>query len=151
MNGKYQLKYLTQEFYQEYNAEQYPEIERKQERPYIVCLVNIDNNTYAIPFRTNIKHKCCYTFKNSSRDTKCSTGLDYSKAVIVNDDKFIGDEAIIDNKEYVELSNKYYFIIKQFTSYLQGYFKYANGEANQFEAKKYKFSTLKYFHKELNL
>ena len=151
MDKKYQLKYLTEKFYEEYGSKNYPEIEQKTDRPYMVFLVNIDNNTYAIPFRTNVKHKACYKFKTSSRDTKSSTGLDYSKAVIVNSEKYIGQSATIDNKEYLELSKKYYFIIKQFKTYVQGYMKYVKGEANEFEAKKYKFSTLQYFHKELNL
>ena len=151
MGIKYQLKYLTKEFYDEYNSKQYPEIEHKPERPYMVFLVTVDNNTYAIPFRTNVKHKYCYKFKNSSRDTKYSTGLDYSKAVIVNDARYVGQSATIDNKEYVELNNKYYFIIKQFKSYVQGYIRFVNCDANEFEARKYRFSTLQYFHKELKL
>lgn len=151
MNIKYRLRYLTEDFYKIYNEIDYPEIEHKLERPYMVFLVKIDNNTYAIPFRTNVKHKWCYKFKNTSRDTKYATGLDYSKAVIVNEELYIGGSAVIDNKEYVELNNKYYFIIKQFNAYLKGYIKYAKGEVNEFEARKYKFSTLQYFHEELGL
>lgn len=124
MEEKYQLKYLTEQFYNNYNTKSYPEIEHKKERPYMVFLVEIDANTYAIPFRTNIKHKWCYKFKNTTRETKYYTGLDYSKAVIVNEKRYIGNEATIDNKEYVEINNKYYFIIKQFKSYLQGYIRY---------------------------
>ena len=117
----------------------------------MVFLIKIDENTYAIPFRTNIKHKFCYKFKNSDRNTKTSTGLDYTKAVVVNDESYIGDDATIDNKEYIELNNKYFFIIRQFENYLQGYTKYAKGGANEFETKKYRFSTLQYFHKEIGL
>lgn len=75
MGEKYQLKYLTEQFYIKYNTKNYPEIEHKKERPYMVFLVEIDDNTYAIPFRTNIKHKWCYKFKNTTRETKYSTGL----------------------------------------------------------------------------
>lgn len=124
MNRKYHLKYLTDLFYQKYTAQDYPEIEHKKERP---------------------------KFKHSDRDTKSSTGLDYSKTVVLNDESYIGDDAVIDNKEYVELNNKYFFIIRQFENYLRGYRKYAGGEANEFESKKYRFSTLKYFHKEIGL
>ena len=114
-------------------------------------LVKIDSNTFAIPFRTNIRHRYCYKFKQSNRDTQTVTGLDYTKAVIVNSINFIGDKATIDNKEFVELNNKYFFILKQFKKYVDGYRDFVNGKLNQYENKRYQFSTLKYFHSELNL
>lgn len=107
------------------------------------------NNTFAIPFRTNIKHKYCYKFKSSSRNTTSSTGLDFSKAVIVNNPLYVGKSATIDNKEYIELNNKYYFIIKQFKAYVQGYIDFISGNSKPFSPTKYQFTTLKYFHKEL--
>ncbi len=121
MGKKYELKYLSEEFYKKSNSVDYPEIEKKKERPYMVMLIKIENNTFAIPFRTNVKHTACYRFRNSSRNTQTSTGLDYSKAVIINDNKYLGNAATIDNKEYVELNSKFYFIIQQFNSYLSGY------------------------------
>lgn len=151
MNRVYQLNYLTQEFYNKYSSADYPEIECKTTRPYMVLLIKIDNNNFAIPFRTNIRHKYCYKFKNSDRDSSSVTGLDYTKAVIVNDNSFIGDEATIDNKEYVELNNKYYFIISQFKKYISGYSEFIKGNLNEFESRKYQYSTLKYFHDELNI
>lgn len=151
MAKKYELKYLSEEFYKKYNPVDYPEIEKKKERPYMVMLIKIENNTFALPFRTNVKHAACYRFKNSSRNTQSSTGLDYSKAVVIGDSKYLGNAATIDNKEYVELNNKYYFIMQQFKSYLGGYKKFINGELNKYEAKKYQFSTLKYFHNELGI
>lgn len=151
MRKIYGLNYLSDEFYKQYPSEEFSEIEHKTSRPYMVLLIKIDNNTYAIPFRTNIRHKYCYKFKNSNRDSQSVTGLDYTKAVIVNDANFIGNKANIDNKEFVELNSKYYFIISQFKKYVQGYSDYINGKLNQYEQRKYQFSTLKYFHKELNL
>lgn len=151
MGKKYELKYLSEEFYKKYNSVDYPEIEKKKERPYMVMLIKIENNTFAIPFRTNVKHTACYRFRNSSRNTQSSTGLDYSKAVIINDNKYLGNAATIDNKEYVELNSKFYFIIQQFNSYLSGYKKFINGEFNEYETKKYQFSTLRYFHNELEI
>lgn len=151
MNKKFKINYLSSDFFQEYKSSDYPEIESKEKRPYMVLLINVCNNTFAIPFRTNVKHKSCYQFKNSSRNTDSSTGLDYSKAVIVNDKKYIGNQAFIDRKEYLELNSKYYFIIKQFTKYINGYKRYINGELNEFESRKYKFSTLQYFHNELGI
>ncbi len=147
----YELKCLSLDFFKQYDALNYPEIEHKPNRPYVVFLIKIKNNTFAIPFRTNVKHNACYKFKNSSRNTNSYTGLDYSKAVIVNNPRYIGNNAIIDHDEYIELSNKFHFIIKQFTNYVKKYRKYVDGKLNVYEAKKYQYSTLKYFHKELGI
>ena len=147
-NKKYKLNYLTAEFYSDYNFEDYPEIENKSNRPYMVMLIQIENNTFAIPFRTNVKHGNCYKFENSSRHTESVTGLDYSKAVVVNDSKYIGATARINDMEYTELDANYHIIIKRFTTFLKGYIKFASGSLNEFQAKKYKYTTLKYFHSE---
>lgn len=151
MKKHYSLNYLSSDFYNKYNSKNYPEIECKPSRPYLVMLIKIDKNTYAIPFRTNIRHKYCYKFKHSNRMTNAVTGLDYTKAVIVNDPIYIGSGATIDNKEFVELNNKYYFIVKQFKKYVDGYSDYVNGKLNEYEKRKYQYSTLKYFHNELGL
>lgn len=151
MNKKYQINYLSQAFFDEYNATNFPEIENKANRPYMVLLVKIENNLFAIPFRTNVRHNECYKFKSTSRNTQSASGLDYSKAVIVNDSKYIGEQAFIDKSEYMELSNKYGFIIKQFASYVNGYKRLRQGKTNPFVEMKYRYSTLKYFHKYLGL
>lgn len=150
-NKKYKLNYLTDEFYNKYNSGDYPEIENKSNRPYMVMLVQVENNTFAIPFRTNLKHNNCYKFVNSSRPTHTVTGLDYSKAVIINDNKYIGADARINDMEYIELDKNYHIILKQFASFVKNYIKFANGKLNEYQAKKYKFTTLKYFHKELGV
>ncbi len=149
MKKVFELNYLSKKFYTDYNAEDFPEIEHKMTRPYMVLLIKLDENTFAIPFRTNIRHSCCYKFKNSGRKTEAITGLDFTKAVVVNDKSYISDPATIDNKEYTELSNKYFFIIKKFKNYLEGYIDYINGNSNEFNSKKYMYSTLAYFKKEL--
>ena len=151
MSKIYELNYLSDDFYAKYNPSQYPEIEHKRTRPYMVLLIKIDENTFAIPFRTNVKHKYCYKFKHSGRESNTVTGLDFTKAVIVNDTKYIGGSATIDKKEFIELNNKYYFIISKFKKYVAGYAEYVNGSCNEFEAKKYQYSTLKYFHNELEI
>lgn len=150
-NKRYKLNYLSAEFYNKYNSADYPEIENKENRPYMVMLIQIENNTFAIPFRTNVKHNNCYKFENSSRPTDSITGLDYSKAVVVNDSIYIGAPARINDMEYTELDINYHIIIKQFTAFVKGYIKLANGKLNEYQAKKYKYTTLKYFHKELGL
>lgn len=149
INAKYTLNKLAPCFYKDYPRDKYPEMESKRDRPYVVFVVKIDGVRFAIPFRTNIRHAYAYKFKNTTRRTTSVTGIDYSKAVVITKPKYIGAEATIDNKEYVELNNKFYFIIKQFTGYVRGFKKYLNGQANEYMAKRYAFSTLNYFKKEL--
>lgn len=147
---KYKLNYLSADFFIKYNSTDYPEIENKDKRPYMVVLVKIENNTFAIPFRTNIPHNNCYRFKNSSRSTQSVTGLDFTKAVVVNDSKYIGVPARIDNKEYVDLNRNYLFIIEKFKKYVSDYIKFVNSNQKPYyAAKKFKFTTLKYFHDEI--
>ncbi len=65
-NKRYKLNYLSSAFYENYNSNDYPEIENKQNRPYMVMLIQIENNTFAVPFRTNVKHNECILGKNVS-------------------------------------------------------------------------------------
>lgn len=150
-NKKYKLNYLSEEFYKKYIPEMYPEIENKQNRPYMVMLIKIGNNTFAVPFRTNIRHNNCYKFQQTSRATDSVTGLDYSKAVIVNDPIYIGSPARINDKEYDELDRKHYIIIKKFQRYVNGYIDFINGKKDEYTVKRYKYTTLQYFHRELDL
>lgn len=145
------IRRLSQDFYNDYDSNRFPEILRKIDRPYMVIIVKIDNNTFAIPFRTNIRHKSGFMFTRTCRNTQCVTGLDFSKSVIVNDSRYIGEETTIDNLEYTDLSNQIRFIIQRFTTYINGYKRYAAGKLNEFESRKYKYTTLKYFHKELGI
>lgn len=153
MNTKkqYQLNYLSAVFYSDYDAKNYPEIEHKDNRPYMVMLIKIENNTFAVPFRTNVPHNNCYKFKTSTRPTDSVTGIDYTKAVIVNDSKYIGISARINDKEYTELNDNYGFIINQFQKFVSDYIKYANSEKRYYASKKFRYTTLKYFHKELGI
>ena len=153
MNTKkqYKLNYLSADFYTDYKSTDYPEIENKANRPYMVMLIKIENNTFAVPFRTNVPHNNCYKFKTSTRPTNSVTGIDYTKAVIANDSKYIGAPAQINNKEYVELNNNYGFIINQFKKFVADYIKYANSEKRYYASKKFQYTTLKYFHKELGI
>ena len=124
MQTVFTLNKLSMDFYTNYPATQYAEIEYNPSRPYVVMVIEITGNKFALPLRTNIRHNYCYKFKNTGRDTQSSTSIDFTKAVIVNDAKYIGVPTTIDNKEYVELMNKFYFVIKKFRNYLNGYIDY---------------------------
>ena len=151
--NNYEIRLLSDLFYEKYNNNDYPEMEEKISRPFLVLLVEIDDNKFAIPFRTNVRHKYCYKFANTNRLTESSTALDFSKAVIVNDSKYIGVEARIDQKEFVELSSKSIFIINKFKNFIEKYKKIMlNPQINYYEYDLLcKYSTLNYFHNELGI
>ena len=87
-----ELRKLSKEFYKAYPHNDYPEMESKLGRPYVVLLVEINNIKFAIPLRTNIRHSFCYKFKTSDRETKSSTGIDFSKAVVISKDSYLGEK-----------------------------------------------------------
>ena len=120
-------------------------MESKENRPYVVLLVNINNNKFVIPLRTNIRHSYCYKFKTSDRETDSITGIDYSKAVVISDDSYLGEATNINDREYLELQQKTFFIINKFKKYVDGYIDYKKHGGNEYVAKRYAFSTLKYF------
>ena len=151
MMKKFVLKYLSNEFYIKYPIDRYPEFESKLDRPYVVFLLEIDNHLFAIPFRTNMNHKYGYKFKKTDRYTHLTTGLDFTKVVLVDDTSLLGNDATIDDKEYLELDRKHFFIRLKFEKYYFDYKKYLSGELNEYQEKAYKYTTLKYYHDELDI
>ena len=86
-------KHLTKLFYDKYGS--YKEILNKEKRQYCIALLTVDDITFSIPFRTNINHKYSYIFKNSPRSEK--SGLDFTKAVVITETNFIGEDTLIDD------------------------------------------------------
>lgn len=140
-----ELRKLSKEFYNAYPHNEFPEMEAKLGRPYVVLLVKINNVKFAIPLRTNIRHSYCYKFKTSDRGTDSITGIDYSKAVVISKDSYLGEVTDINDKEYLELQQKTFFIINKFKKYVNDYINYKKHGGNEYVAKRYAFSALKYF------
>lgn len=151
INKLFKIKYLSEKFYKDFPNDKYSEIEHKEERPYIVFIINIENHRFGIPFRTNIKHDFCYKFTNTDRTTQSSTGIDFSKTVIIDNPEYIGDNANIDQKEFNELNIRIEYIIRRFKTYVKNYIKYTKTNNIKILSIRYKYCTLKYFHKELGL
>lgn len=145
MDNIFELRKLSQTFYDTYSCLKYPEMEHKAGRPYIVLLVKINELIFAIPFRTNIRHNYCYKFSNSNRKSNSVTGIDFSKAVVITNDMYLGEITNIDDKEYLELNNKAYFVINKFKKYVNDYICYKKNGGNEYIEKRYKYSTLIYF------
>ena len=108
----------------------------------------------SIPYRSNIKHRYAYLFKDTERSVESSSGLDYSKMVIIKDESYIGEEATVDKDEYKETLRNMDRINREATSFLEEYILYIKGESKLHEMeidRRYKFSPLQYFHEELML
>ena len=142
---------LSSAFYTQFA--QCDEILTKDKRPYYVFLLDIDGLTYAIPLRSHIKHHYCYIADISNGQ---KNGLDYSKTVIITDlAKFIDPAPVtIRQHEYNVLKQQEYLIKKQFSSYLNSYKKEVLRRQKNPKlpvSSLCRYSTLKYFHKELEL
>ncbi len=145
MNQLFELRKLSQHFYVDFPHELYPEVEAKPSRPYVVLLVRIRGIIFGIPLRTNIRHRYCYRFRTSDRKTDSSTGLDFTKAVVLLEKRYLGPETTINKKEFIELQDKAYFIVKQFKKYVDDYIEYKKNGANNYVSQRYRYSTLHYF------
>lgn len=130
----------------------------KDKRPYGCLLIKTHNDYYiCVPFRSHIHHKNAFLFKNTERSKTDSSGLDYSKTVLIrpeNYDKYLIENAVVDTDEYKAVRMNIYKIEKQISKYIEGYVKsvsdFENADKKSFE-RKYKYSTLKYFHDILGI
>lgn len=130
----------------------------KDKRPYGCLLIKTHNDYYiCVPFRSHIHHKNAFLFKNTERSKTDSSGLDYSKTVLIRPedyDKYLIENAVVDTDEYKAVRMNIYKIEKQISKYIEGYVKsvsdFENADIKSFE-RKYKYSTLKYFHDILGI
>ena len=152
----YQILNLTDEFYSDYPKETYNEILKKRKRPYNCLLLQSHYDYFmCIPYRSNINHDNAYFFTKSKRSKIKKSGLDFSKMIIIKEARYIGKiDAIIDRDEYTETYYNIEKIKNEAEKYVDQYVNHLMNKRvmNEKEfARKYKFSTLKYFHKELNI
>ena len=100
----YQILKLTDLFYNKYPNPPYREMLKKQKRAYNCLLFQTHYNYFiCIPYRSEISHSFSYLFKKSKRSKQHSSGLDYTKILIINKTEYLDNkDAIIDKDEYVE-------------------------------------------------
>lgn len=143
---KQRFVFLTEDFYKDYPHTSYPEIEQKDKRPYIQVLALIDGVQYAIPLRSNINHPhVLWT------DKKNHCGVDFSKAVVITDKKYIDDSSkpYIRPNEFKELRGKDYKIEQKLRKYIK---QYKEAKLNPSEKKNHTLiekSTLQYFEEHI--
>ena len=149
-----QIYLLSSKFMNDYPAVKYPELLDKSTRPYTCLLVNTHYDYYiGVPFRSNITHSNAYKF-NAANSVRPSPGLDYSKIVIIQDANYIDVPALVDKNEYNELMNNHTKIVNGAVNYVETYTNHIKCvkviHPREF-SRRYAFSTLKYFHKELGI
>lgn len=153
----YQVLNLTNKFYVDYPNPPYNEIVRKDTRPYNCLLIQSHYDYFiCIPYRSHVNHKYSYRFKRSKRSRRVKSGLDYSKVVIIKNPDYISShDAIVDTDEYIETRDNIDYIKNDVQCYVDNYIAYMNGSTDIYDEQEftriYGFSTLQYFHKELNI
>lgn len=129
---------------------------KNKERGYGVFLVDIDGLKFALPLRSkmHIKHKDNFTtriYKDKGKDVR--HGLDYSKAIIITEERFVDTSRIffLENKsDYVKINKDEHHIIKTFEKYVSRYKQGIKKNDSRILAK-YGYSTLQNYHAELGL
>lgn len=147
---------LSNQFLTDYPTNVYSELMIKQGRPYSCLVVDTHYDYFVcIPFRSSIGHNNAYIFNQSRRSQHSRSGLDYSKVVIIKDDNYIDSATVIvDQDEYTEAMRNMSSIVREVTKYIDGYVNHMNGTNilhNREFDRKYKFSTLPYFHDILGI
>lgn len=150
----YQILKLTNTFFQTYPNPPYTEILKKKGRAYN-CLLFQSHYDYfiCIPFRSEISHSYAYHFKASVRSKKHKSGLDYTKILIIDRLEYIENkESLIDHDEFKEMILHLEEIKTAALAFVEDYIAHINHtkilHPKEFR-RRYAFSTLKYFHKQL--
>lgn len=142
MSKPQRFVFLSAEFYAAFPYSQYPEIEQKPSRPYVQVLTLIDGIQYAIPLRSHINHPhVLWT------DKKNHCGLDFSKAVVISDPKYIDNvnKPYIRPLEFNALRGKDYRIRIGMEKYIREYLAAKNNSEDKINRQLVEKSTLQYF------
>ena len=152
----YQILKLTDAFYNAYPKQLYPEILEKRKRAYNCILFQTHYDYYiCVPYRTEITHKYAYHFKKSLRSKMYRSGLDYTKIIIIQDGTYIDTkDALLDKDEYNETMINIEKIKRESLIFVEDYVMHIQGvkllQPQEF-VRRYNYSTLQYFHKELGI
>nr|WP_103626115.1 hypothetical protein [Bacillus thuringiensis] len=151
------LYQLTQDFYNEHGH--LVEVADKKNkdgtihdkgRGYGVLMLKVKGYKFAIPLRSKMRHKENFTTKiYTEAGVKLRKGLDYSKAVIITDERFVSTSVFkIEQDEFLKIAKSEIHIIRSFEKYVERYVAaYNAGDSNIL--RKYGYSTLKNYLQEL--
>ena len=147
---------LSAEFLNDYPAEQYPELMCKSGRPYNCLLVDLHLDYFiCIPYRSSIHHPNAFMFHGTQRSKIKKSGLDYSKIVLIREQRYFSTaKAVVDQDEYRETRKNLAKIAGEAVDYVNTYIDHVNGKCPLHPKaydRKYRFSTLPYFHDIMRL
>lgn len=151
-----EVRKLSEDFYADYPENLYPEILRKDERPYTCLLIDVhEDYLICLPFRTMMNHPQGFRFLKSKRASQFHSGLDYSKLALITDPSYIDQRpAVVDNDEFKIVVDNLDKIVGEVIQYIDDYAAHISGTRPLHPreyARRYQFSTLPYFHGILGL
>lgn len=152
----YQILKLTSQFYRDHPDPPYHEILKKNQRAYNCLLFQSHYDYYiCIPYRSEIAHPYSFRFRKTQRSQKHKSGLDYTKIVIITKSEYIDTkDAIIDKDEFNETIKHLEKIKREAMMFVEEYVQHVSGnkKMNPQEFKRrYAYSPLAYFHRELGI
>ncbi len=152
----FQILRLTDDFFNSYPNPPYTEILQKHQRAYKCVLFQTHYDYFiCIPFRSEMNHHYGYHFKLSQRSSIHKSGLDYTKIVIISKTEYIdSNDAVIDTDEYKETIQNSAQIMSDALKFVEDYVSHITGDKTLHPrefARRYSYSPLKYFHKELGI
>ena len=141
---KSKIAFLTKQFYVDHPSPPFSEIEQKENRPYIVFLVQIDGHTWGLPFRSHIKHRYAYW---TDRANGC--GIDFTKAVVLDDPKYIDSttKPYLRPNEFAAIKGNEHLVLRGFARYVRLYKKALQSNQPR-DANLLRFSTLQNYYQK---
>lgn len=149
---------LSQDFYKEHThlVEMADKPGHDKGRGYGVLLVEVLGYKFAIPLRSkmSMNHPGNFTTKiHSPEGKKVRHGLDYTKAVIITEDRFIITQRefmLADKSDYVKINDNEHKIIADFEKFIRRYINAVN-KNDQNILRNYQYSTFQNYHAEFGL
>lgn len=130
------------------------EILHDKNRGYGIVTITINNLTFGIPVRTNLKHYHSIVLDTViRRGVTFKRGLDFTKAVIITDSSTqLGTTFHLDDNQLQKLHKDAYKIKTKFNKYVNRYVDAVkNNTVNTLQGSAYKYSTLVNYHNELGV
>ncbi|WP_408673193.1 type III toxin-antitoxin system TenpIN family toxin [Xenorhabdus doucetiae] len=118
-----------------------------------IVIINIHKLTFAIPLRTSIKHNAAYITQKTNQKGSKGKGLDYSKALLITNPKYVSDEIfLIPAEQHKKIQGKECFITNKFEKYVEKYIKAVKtSDKHVLNSLEYRFTTLQNYHNQLGI
>ena len=125
---------------------------KQSSRLYLAINTKFNCNSFYVPLRKSINLDMGRIGYYVPSSTRPEAGLDYRKALIVNDSRYVGSSAsvAISSSQMTKITNDLPIIENSFIGYVKGYIKSFHKKREKID-RLYKFSTLHNFHVELGL